>query len=111
MKTHVRLALGSFAPIVLLVASTALLGAPSKSDSASLYAANCASCHGVAMNGGMGPALTGAAFAPRWQAAGYAALLARIRATMPLGKAGSLKPAAYTAIARRIAAANRIGLR
>ena len=73
-----------------------------------LYAANCASCHGAALNGGeSAPALAGAEFLANWGNQPVTALVERIRTTMPAGAPGTLSRDICTAIAQYLIAANR----
>lgn len=44
-------------------ATPALYTAPQAAAGAAIYAQNCAACHGAALQGGVGPALTGPSFA------------------------------------------------
>ena len=71
-----------------------------------LYAAQCASCHGAALEGGQfGPPLKGPAFATRWGARG-GELLGIVRASMPPGAAGALTDTEYRALVDLLLAAN-----
>lgn len=57
----------------------------------SLYRQHCASCHGVAMEGGEeAPALAGGAFLANWNGLSVGDLFERIRTTMPANKPGRL---------------------
>jgi alcohol dehydrogenase (cytochrome c) len=58
-----------------------------------LYLANCASCHGDALDGP--PALKGAAFMNTWGSQTTAALMDKVRTTMPPEAPGSLGPDGY----------------
>ena len=64
---------------------------------AKAYAANCASCHGAKLQGGMGPTLKGEQ-SPFHGTQRAEDVYTYISTQMPLGKAGSLKPATYAAI-------------
>jgi mono/diheme cytochrome c family protein len=58
---------------------------------ADLYADQCASCHGLALNGGeMAPPLTGGEFMSNWNGLTVGDLFDRIRSTMPANAAGTL---------------------
>ena len=58
---------------------------------ADLYADQCASCHGLALNGGeMAPPLTGGEFMSNWNGLTVGDLFDRIRTTMPANAAGTL---------------------
>jgi alcohol dehydrogenase (cytochrome c) len=87
---------------------SATLAAQEHTDGAQLYQSGCGGCHGANLKGAMGSALAGNRFAARWRAAGYDALLEKIRKTMPPTAPGSLTPEAARAITTYIAAANGI---
>lgn len=56
-----------------------------------LYSAECASCHGLALNGGeMAPPLTGGEFLSNWNGLTVGDLFDRIRQSMPADRPGSL---------------------
>ncbi len=55
-----------------------------------LYKDQCASCHGEAMEGTVGPAMVGAAFLETWSARSLAELVDKIHKTMPFNLPGSL---------------------
>jgi S-disulfanyl-L-cysteine oxidoreductase SoxD len=58
---------------------------------AALYAAECASCHGAALNGGeSAPALTGGEFFSNWNGLTLGDLFERIRVSMPADNPGKL---------------------
>jgi quinoprotein glucose dehydrogenase len=58
---------------------------------AALYSTECASCHGLALNGGeMAPPLTGGEFLSNWSGLTVGDLFDRIRQTMPADRPGSL---------------------
>ena len=57
---------------------------------AALYKAQCASCHGEALEGVVGPMLTGAPFVGAWSGRSMADLVDKIQNTMPLGTPGTL---------------------
>ncbi|HEV2462820.1 MAG TPA: cytochrome c, partial [Acidobacteriaceae bacterium] len=58
---------------------------------AALYSQECASCHGLTLNGGeMAPALTGGEFLANWNGLTLADLFNRIRQSMPADRPGSL---------------------
>jgi|SRR5580700_1204185 mono/diheme cytochrome c family protein len=58
---------------------------------AAVYAANCASCHGTALNGGeSAPPLTGSEFFSNWDGLTLGDLFDRIRSTMPADNPGKL---------------------
>lgn len=57
------------------------------------YAAQCASCHGPALDGGMGPALAGRAFWSRWGGKPFSAIFTEVHARMPMQAPGSVASA------------------
>lgn len=67
---------------------------------AMVFAQNCATCHGGTLEGGMGPALKGAAFGERAAAQSLTAqaLLDVAAYTMPQSNPGSLKLEDYNAV-------------
>ena len=66
--------------------------APAQADRGkSLYAAQCASCHGAALDGsGQAPPLTGADFKSNWNGQSADDLFETIQATMPADHPGNL---------------------
>jgi mono/diheme cytochrome c family protein len=58
-----------------------------------LYRDKCAKCHGDALEGKLGPPLTGSAFLAIWGAQPLSELAGKIRNTMPADDQGKLKPA------------------
>jgi cytochrome c len=59
---------------------------------ATLYANECASCHGTALNGGeSAPPLTGGEFFSNWNGLTVGDLFERIRVSMPADNPGKLK--------------------
>jgi mono/diheme cytochrome c family protein len=70
---------------------------------AELYAANCASCHGIALTGGeSAPPLTGGEFLSSWNTLTVGDLFERIRTTMPADRPGKLTREQNAAILARI---------
>jgi mono/diheme cytochrome c family protein len=59
---------------------------------ATLYTAQCASCHGPSLQGLQAPPLTGDSFMAVWQQLPLSELSSKIRNTMPAGAQGSLTP-------------------
>lgn len=90
-------------PLILLAAAVGLMAQTSRSvwdgvytdaqakRGAAVYAANCASCHGTALNGGeSAPPLTGSEFFSNWDGLTLGDLFDRIRSTMPADNPGKL---------------------
>jgi hypothetical protein len=63
-----------------------------------LYRAQCAECHGAALDGASGPPLVGDAFLANWSARPLATLAGKIQNTMPFNQPGSLSRAQSTAL-------------
>ena len=57
-----------------------------------IYQKQCASCHGVKLEGVQGPPLVAEAFLSHWHTQPLADLAGKIRHTMPAGAAGTLTP-------------------
>jgi mono/diheme cytochrome c family protein len=58
-----------------------------------LYATNCASCHGKALEGqGQAPPLVGGEFLMNWNGATVGELFEKMQTSMPADKPGSLNP-------------------
>ena len=55
-----------------------------------LFAANCAECHGAALQGGEGPALSGEKFWMSWREQAVGDLLGHVSKNMPFSEDGSL---------------------
>ena len=55
-----------------------------------IYQAQCADCHGKAMEGASGPPLAGAAFLSNWSARPVANLVDKVQKTMPFNQPASL---------------------
>jgi mono/diheme cytochrome c family protein len=72
----------------------------------SLYAADCASCHGSSLEGGEGTALAGKAFWDKWRERSVGDLLSYVSANMPLMAPGSLSPATAADIVAHILKSN-----
>lgn len=81
-------------------AKPALYTAAQARAGAMVFVQNCAICHGSTMEGGMGPALKGAAFGERAIAQSLTAqsLLDVAAYTMPQSNPGSLQPEDYNAV-------------
>ncbi len=94
--------------LALLVAATASLSAPTEAPLA--YRENCASCHGMALEGAtgpnIGPMLRGEAFAAKWRGKPASDFLAFVHATMPLAQPGSLDPTTSAQAANFVLASN-----
>jgi mono/diheme cytochrome c family protein len=109
MTTHTRVAVSLW--IFALVATAAALHVPANAQGksvndgvysdaqakrgATLYAEQCASCHGENMEGvaDLFPALTGAPFVKTWSGKSLGEFFDKIQTTMPALDPGSLKPA------------------
>jgi mono/diheme cytochrome c family protein len=63
-----------------------------------LYAQQCAACHGSALEGVSGPPLQGQSFVDRWRSEPLAAFVAKVRNTMPLDAPGTLTAAQADAL-------------
>ena len=73
------------------------------------YAANCAACHGVELEGTiLGPLLIGQSFIQRWGAQTPALLLGNIRSNMPPGGAGNMTDEDYLNIVAHMLAMNGV---
>jgi mono/diheme cytochrome c family protein len=67
-----------------------------------IYQAQCAECHGKAMDGSSGPPLVGSAFLSNWSAHPVADLVDKIQKTMPFASPGSLSRQQSTDLAASI---------
>jgi mono/diheme cytochrome c family protein len=67
-----------------------------------LYTAQCASCHGGAMEGGSGPPLAGDGFLANWSGRTLANFVDKIQKTMPFGRPESLSRPQSIDLAARI---------
>lgn len=63
-----------------------------------LYRAQCAECHGAALDGASGPPLVGDAFLSNWSARPLSTVVGKIQNTMPFSQPGSLSRAQSTAL-------------
>jgi S-disulfanyl-L-cysteine oxidoreductase SoxD len=73
-----------------------------------LYSAQCASCHGLTLNGGeMAPALAGGEFLSNWNGLTLGDLFDRIRKTMPADRPGTLSRAKSADIVAHILSVNQ----
>ena len=63
-----------------------------------VYGTHCASCHGTDLQGGVGPALAGAAFLHKWGEKGARSLFTVTRTSMPRPAVGSLSAEAYAEV-------------
>src|SRR4029079_19158437 len=64
-----------------------------------LYRAQCAECHGNALDGGSGPPLAGESFLFNWSAQSLAKLVDKIQKAMPFNLPGSLSRSQATDLA------------
>jgi cytochrome c553 len=62
------------------------------------YGSQCASCHGAALGGGMGPPLVGKNFWSQWGGKPFSAIYTEVHARMPMQAPGSVAPPASIAI-------------
>ena len=98
----------------LVVAMATMVSLPAQSEKTAeppaAYSENCASCHGMALEGAtgpnIGPALRNPEFAAKWRAKPAAEFLAFVHATMPLTQPGSLDLATSGEAANFVLAAN-----
>jgi len=72
-----------------------------------LYKAQCAACHGNALEGASGPPLAGDAFLSNWSAQSLASLVGKIQKTMPFNLPGSLSASQSTELAAYILQAGK----
>jgi len=91
--TRIPLLLALSIPMIAAAAETSG-GAYSQAQAArgaKVFADNCASCHGAAMEGmDVTPPLTGPRFAANWSSQSIGALVQRIHTTMPQDSPGTL---------------------
>src|ERR1700753_1174052 len=89
-----------FFPLTGTAQDAAVYTAGQAQQGAALYATQCAACHGGQLEGGAGPALTGAAFHQLAAAQHLTprSLLEVVSATMPMTAPASLKPDQYAAL-------------
>jgi mono/diheme cytochrome c family protein len=79
---------GAATPPALYTPSQAAAGA-------AVYTQSCAMCHGTALQGQVGPALTGQSFAPSAKHDTVGGVFSLITEQMPLGQPGSLSHTQY----------------
>src|SRR5712692_6798726 len=72
-----------------------------------LYKAQCAACHGNAMEGTSGPPLVGDSFLSNWSAQPLANLVDKIQKTMPFNLPGSLSRSQSTDLAAYVLQAGK----
>lgn len=106
-----KLGAGMAVGIAMLGAGAALSADPGAAPSGeTVYADQCAGCHGLTLGGSsgpaIGPALKGEAFVARWSKIPPADFLAFVHSTMPLNAPGSLDEAPSAAAANHVLAAN-----
>jgi mono/diheme cytochrome c family protein len=109
-------------PLVLAALLLATLGGTADADGsapiaigleqvehgAAVYRTSCGFCHGAELQGSGFPALTGPAFAERWDGRPLGELLTFVRTSMPLGQAGSLTDEAYADVVAFILSHNGV---
>jgi mono/diheme cytochrome c family protein len=85
------------------------IGAEPSQAGAAGYAAHCAACHGVKLEGGVhAPPLVGASFITNWAGKRARLLYSRIISTMPQNDPGTLSPPDALAIALYVFSSNGI---
>jgi S-disulfanyl-L-cysteine oxidoreductase SoxD len=72
-----------------------------------VYARDCATCHGPALNGAEAPPLAGADFLAEWYGYDAGDLFERIRSTMPVTGPGSLSAQDYADVLAHILSFNK----
>ncbi len=109
IAVHVAIAGSALAPLGAALATEAPIGvytaAQAQAGQAD-YATNCAACHGAALGGGAGPALTGNAFMGSWGQKTTAELYEYLSKSMPAGSPGSLSASTYAEITAFMLEAN-----
>ncbi len=78
-------------------APPALYTAAQSASGATVFAQNCAMCHGADLKGGAGPSLVGQSFASAANKYTIGAIFSEIAEQMPAGQPGSLTHDQYTA--------------
>jgi mono/diheme cytochrome c family protein len=73
-----------------------------------IYEAQCAECHGKAMEGTVGPPLTGSAFLAAWSGKPTAGFVDKIQKTMPFNQATTLSRDESTDVSAYIFEANKL---
>src|SRR5690242_208281 len=73
-----------------------------------LYKAQCAACHGNALEGTSGPALTGESFLANWSAQPLASFVDKIQKTMPFNLPGTLSRSQSTDLAAYVLQAGHL---
>ena len=91
----VILMLCSLAPSLTMAQHETANGAGQIDRGQRVYGAFCANCHGVELEGAVGPTLAGARFLHSWAEKGADDLYYILRTTMPKPAVGSLSKAAY----------------
>jgi mono/diheme cytochrome c family protein len=97
---------------LLLAAAQAVAAPPAlftqaqQTAGAGVYTQNCAECHGDNLEGGVGPALSGAAFAPAAKKDTVHKIFKIITTKMPLGQPGSLSHDEYAEVMAYILSKN-----
>jgi mono/diheme cytochrome c family protein len=87
-------------------APPALFTQAQQTAGADVYTQNCAECHGANLEGGVGPALSGAAFAPAAKKDTVHKIFKIITTKMPLGQPGSLSHDEYAEVMAYILSKN-----
>jgi mono/diheme cytochrome c family protein len=98
--------------VLIFVAACAALEVAAQTPTArgrEIYQAQCAECHGKAMEGTIGPPLTGSAFLAAWSGRPNADFVDKIQKTMPFNQATTLSREESTDVSAYILEANKIG--
>ena len=102
MKTILLAVLASFAGSLLLhgqqPGETGLFTRDQAEQGRTLYASNCATCHGRELNGESAPPLLGQTFSRRWAGRPVADVFTVQNTTMPPAKSASIAPQQHAAI-------------
>jgi mono/diheme cytochrome c family protein len=94
LRKSLIIALFSLATLGSAMAQDAGFSAEQAARGEAPYRENCGECHGVRMNGGMGPALNAESIT-HWQDASASDFYAFVKDTMPAGNPGGLEDDVY----------------
>ena len=100
------------AALLAMIASTGRGEPPSLQarNGETVYAEQCAECHGATLDGGKGPPLRGADFLQSWQHKTARNLYSRILTTMPAAAPGTLPKEAVLAVTIYILSKNGVDM-